>query len=93
MVTPKKSRYSELFGDDSDGDRYFSCSFCVVRHTRSINVNNFDLSNSSHSGVFEFTEEEADFLSEHLKKVSLPDLSNIEQAQLLALVNTIMQVC
>ncbi|CAG8616565.1 5229_t:CDS:10, partial [Paraglomus brasilianum] len=66
-VTPKKSRYSELFGDDSDGD-------------------------SSHSGVFEFTEEEADFLSEHLKKVSLPDLSNIEQAQLLALVNTIMQV-
>ncbi|CAG8451235.1 3746_t:CDS:10 [Ambispora leptoticha] len=40
----------------------------------------------------EFTDKAAEFLSEQLMHVSLPDLSNIEQAQLLALVHTIVQV-
>ncbi|CAG8759993.1 10861_t:CDS:2, partial [Acaulospora colombiana] len=49
---------------------------------------------SSHEAANElyFTEEAADFLREQLKVISLPDLSSIEQAQLLALIDTIIEV-
>ncbi|CAG8527835.1 6325_t:CDS:10 [Diversispora eburnea] len=46
----------------------------------------------SHETVLNFTEDVADFLSEQLKIISLPDLSPVEQAQLLALIDTIIQV-
>ncbi|KAG9283992.1 hypothetical protein G9A89_005499 [Geosiphon pyriformis] len=42
--------------------------------------------------IFDFNHKMAEFLSEQLTRVSLPDLSSIEQAQLLALVHTIIQV-
>ncbi|CAG8572440.1 2105_t:CDS:10 [Ambispora gerdemannii] len=47
---------------------------------------------SSLDDSLEFTDKAAEFLSEQLTRISLPDLSNIEQAQLLALVHTIVQV-
>ncbi|CAI2173797.1 12342_t:CDS:10 [Funneliformis geosporum] len=46
----------------------------------------------SQETLLEFTEETANFLSEQLKIISLPDLSHVEQAQLLALIDTINQV-
>ncbi|CAB4445912.1 unnamed protein product [Rhizophagus irregularis] len=46
----------------------------------------------SQENLLEFTEKEANFLIEKLQVISLPDLSPVEQAQLLALVNTINQV-
>ncbi|CAG8644989.1 7798_t:CDS:10, partial [Funneliformis mosseae] len=46
----------------------------------------------SQETLLEFTEETANFLSEQLKVISLPDLSHVEQAQLLALIDTINQV-
>ncbi|RIB04432.1 RAVE protein 1 C terminal-domain-containing protein [Gigaspora rosea] len=42
--------------------------------------------------VLDFTEEAAKFLSEQLKVISLPELTSVEQAQLLALVDTLIQV-
>ncbi|CAG8743362.1 2277_t:CDS:2, partial [Racocetra fulgida] len=41
--------------------------------------------------ILDFTEEAANFLSEQLKVISLPELTSVEQAQLLALVDTLIQ--
>ncbi|RIA89474.1 RAVE protein 1 C terminal-domain-containing protein [Glomus cerebriforme] len=46
----------------------------------------------SQETLLEFTEEVANFLIEQLQVISLPNLSHVEQAQLLALINTINQV-
>ncbi|CAG8465420.1 9171_t:CDS:10, partial [Scutellospora calospora] len=46
----------------------------------------------SQESVLDFTEEAANFLSEQLKVISLPELTSVEQAQLLALIDTLIQV-
>lgn len=47
---------------------------------------------SSQESVLDLTEEAANFLSEQLKVISLPELTSVEQAQLLALIDTLIQV-
>ncbi|CAJ0825977.1 9445_t:CDS:10 [Entrophospora sp. SA101] len=70
--------FDKLFGED--------------KTTSTIKTRRYSLLFDEDKSTLEFTQEVAEFLSEKLKSISLPDLSHVEQAQLLALVDTIIQV-
>ncbi|CAJ0846413.1 5523_t:CDS:2 [Entrophospora sp. SA101] len=77
--------FDKLFGEDKT-----TSTIKTRRYSLLFDEDSDD--DGSQESTLEFTQEVAEFLSEKLKSISLPDLSHVEQAQLLALVDTIIQV-